>query len=83
MIPMRNRNKTLEVTVKPLTQPNTQIKLSGQGMPISDPRGPSQHTGRFGDQIILLKPIIPAIIESEIVDVIKKYKEIRDLKGTK
>ena len=76
-------NKTLEVTVKPFTQPNTQIKLAGQGMPIADPRGPSQHTGRFGDQIILLKPIIPAIIESEIVDVIKKYKEIRDLKGTK
>ena len=52
-------------------------------MPIADPRGPSQHTGRFGDQIILLKPIIPATIESEIVEVIKKYKEIRDLKGTK
>ena len=76
-------NKTLEVTVKPYTQPNTQIRLSGQGMPIADPRGPEQNSGRFGDQIILLKPMIPDIIESEIVDVIKKYKEIRDLNGTK
>jgi curved DNA-binding protein len=76
-------NKTLEVTVKPYTQPNTQIRLSGQGMPIADPRGPEQNSGRFGDQIILLKPMIPDIIESEIVNVIKKYKEIRDLNGTK
>ena len=37
--------KTLEVTVKPKTQPYIQLKLAGQGMPI-------HNTTRYGDQII-------------------------------
>lgn len=66
---------TLEVKVKERTPPNTQIKLPGYGMP-------TMH-GSYGDQFILLNPILPVTIESEIVDSIKKYKEIQNLKDTK
>lgn len=68
--------KTLEVKVKENTPPNTQIKLPGYGMPVGN-------TGMFGDQFILLNPILPAKIEQEVVDAIKKYKQIQDLKYTK
>ena len=73
--------KVMKVTVAPGTQPNTQIKLSGQGMPISDPRGPNVISGQFGDQLILLKGIIPATIEQGIINEIVKYKDIQDLKN--
>ena len=53
--------KTLEVTIKPKTQPFMQLKLAGQGMPIIN-------SNRFGDQIILLKPFIPDIIDKRIID---------------
>ena len=66
---------TLEVKVKEGTPPNTQIKLPGYGMPTIQ--------GSYGDQFILLNPILPVTIESEIVDAIKKYKEIQNLKHTK
>ena len=75
--------KTLEVTVQPFTQPNTQIKIKGHGMPISSPQSPQTNSGQFGDQLILLKPVIPSTIETEIMEIIKKYKEINDLKSTK
>lgn len=73
--------KVMKVKVAPGTQPNTQIKLSGQGMPISDPRGPNVISGQFGDQLILLKGVIPATIEQGIIDEIAKYKDIQDLKN--
>jgi len=73
--------KVLKVTVKPRTHPNTQIKLTGQGMPISDPRGPGVTSGQFGDQLILLKGVIPDTIEQGIIDEIAKYKDIQDLKN--
>ena len=69
-------DKKLRVTVQPQTQPDSQIKLTGHGMPIPG-------SGIYGNQIILLKPIIPAIIETEIVNVIKKYKDIQDLISNK
>lgn len=53
---------TLEVKVKPKTQPNTQLKIAGKGMPIIG--ASSMH----GDQIILLKPYIPDNIDSTIID---------------
>lgn len=65
----------LEVKVREGTPPNTQIKLSGYGMPTIQ--------GSYGDQYILLNPILPVTIESEIIDAIKKYKEIHNLKDTK
>jgi len=73
--------KLMKVKVREGTQPNTQIKLTGQGMPIADPRGPNQHSGKFGDQIILLKGIIPVNIEQGVIDAITKYKDIQDLKN--
>lgn len=73
--------KMMKVKIQPRTAPNTQIKLTGQGMPITDPRGPNSHSGRFGDQIILLKGIIPVNIEQGIIDEIAKYKDIQDLKN--
>ena len=43
------------------------LKISGEGMPIQD-------SSTHGDQIILIKPIIPAIIDSEITDSIMRSK---------
>jgi DnaJ-class molecular chaperone len=53
--------KTLEVTIPPKTQPYMQLKLAGQGMPIAN-------SNSYGDQIILLKPFIPAIIDESIIN---------------
>lgn len=59
--------KTLEVSVKPKTQPNTQLKIANQGMPI-------YNTTEFGDQIILIKPFIPDNIDTTIIDSILNSK---------
>lgn len=59
--------KVLEVSVTPKTQPYMQLKISGQGMPI-------QGTTQYGDQIILLKPFIPDIIDDEITESILRSK---------
>jgi DnaJ-class molecular chaperone len=54
-------NKTLEVTVPSKTQPHMHLKLGGHGLPIHG-------TNAYGDQIILLKPFIPDIIDTRITD---------------
>jgi len=59
--------KTLEVTVKPRTQPYIQLKLASQGMPIYNTNG-------YGDQIILLKPFIPDIIDETVINSIHQQK---------
>jgi DnaJ-class molecular chaperone len=59
--------KTLAVSVKPKTQPFMQLKIAGQGMPIPN-------SNQYGDQIILLKPFIPDIIDSRIIDSITESK---------
>ena len=59
--------KTLEVTVKPKTQPYIQLKLAGQGMPI-------HNTTRYGDQIILLKSFMPDIIDEQVINSINQQK---------
>lgn len=59
--------KTLNVNVKPGTQPHSQLKLGGFGMPI-------MNSGLYGDQIILLKPYIPDNIDSNLIDAIKRFK---------
>jgi DnaJ-class molecular chaperone len=59
--------KTLEVTVKPRTQPYIQLKLAGQGMPIYNSPG-------YGDQIILLKPFIPDTIDEQVINSISQQK---------
>ena len=53
--------KTLEVTIPPKTQPFHQMKIAGYGMPVTN-------SPVFGDQIILLKPFIPAIIDESITN---------------
>lgn len=60
-------NKTIQVQVRPKTQPYMQLKLSGQGMPIGN-------SGQYGDQIILLKPFIPDSISDDIVQSILRSK---------
>ena len=60
--------KTIEVTIKPKTQPHMQLRIPGHGMPISN-------TGRFGDQIVLLKPFIPDNIHNDIIDSILRNKQ--------
>jgi curved DNA-binding protein len=59
--------KTFEVTVKPKTQPYVQLKIAGQGMPIYG-------TNQYGDQIILLKPFVPDMIDEQIVSSILQSK---------
>ena len=57
--------KLLDVTIKSNTQPNQHIRIAGHGMPISE-------TGHYGDQILLLKPFIPASIDNEVIEAIKR-----------
>ena len=56
--------KTLEVKIKPGTQPYMQLKILGEGMPTLN--------GGAGDQILLLKPFIPDNIDNDIVESIKR-----------
>ena len=59
--------KKLMVTVPPRTQPHMHLKIAKEGMPIPG-------TSMYGDQIILIKPILPDIIDSEITDSIMRSK---------
>lgn len=59
--------KKVTVFVKPRTQPNMQLRLPGHGMPIKD-------TGYYGDQLILLKPIIPDTIDEDIIQSILRSR---------
>lgn len=59
--------KTLEVVVKPKTQPHTQLKIPGQGMPILN-------TADYGDQIIVLYPYMPDNIDDTIIQSINKFR---------
>lgn len=51
--------KTLAVTVNPKTQPGSLLRISGQGL---------IRNGIAGDQMILLDPFIPDIIDSSITN---------------
>lgn len=53
--------KKLEVTINPKTQPSDHIRIQGHGMPIKD-------TGFYGDQLLLLKPYVPATISQDVID---------------
>lgn len=59
--------KTLQITIKPQTQPHANIKLNGYGMPVPN-------TSLYGDQYLLIKPYIPDNISSEIIDSILRNK---------
>lgn len=59
--------KTLMVRIPPKTQPHMHLKIAGEGMPF-------QGSNIYGDQIILIKPFIPDIIDSEITDSIMRSK---------
>lgn len=60
-------DKEFEVKIAAGTQPSTQLRLAGQGMPIPN-------TNSYGDQIILIRPVIPDIIDDEIVQSILRSK---------
>jgi len=59
--------KTFTVDVKPGTQPDSTLRIEGQGLPIPN-------STDFGDQLILLKPFLPDRIDSRIIDSIKQAK---------
>lgn len=61
--------KVFEVDIKPKTQPFMQLKIQGQGMPVVG-------SSSYGDQIILIKPIIPDIIDASITESILRSKNI-------
>ncbi len=62
------RNEDIEVVIPPLTQPYYELRIKNNGMPIYNNFG-------YGDQILLLKPFIPATISKEIIEFIKTHKE--------
>lgn len=51
--------KSLDVKIKPKTQPGTTLRIPGEGLPTNY---------GYGDQMILLKPIIPDIISDSIIN---------------
>lgn len=57
--------KVLDVTIAPNSQPGSRLRIQGEGMPIN---------AGFGDQYLLLKPVIPDTIDSRIIDAIRQYK---------
>lgn len=57
--------KSLDVKVKPQTNPNGTLRITGEGLP--------KQYG-YGDQLIVLKPYIPDIIDTRIIDVINNCK---------
>lgn len=57
--------KTLEITVKPKSHPGSILRISGEGLPINND---------FGDQMIVLKPVMPDIISDAIIDSINKNR---------
>lgn len=59
--------KEFEVKIPPKTQPNTQMRIPAEGMPIFG-------SNSYGDQIILIKPFIPDIIDEEITQSILRSK---------
>ena len=59
--------KKVQVKIPPKTQPYMQMKLTGYGMPILN-------SNNYGDQLILLKPYIPDIIDQSIVDSILRNR---------
>lgn len=59
--------KTLQISIKPKTQPHANIKLAGYGMP-------TPNTNIYGDQYLLIKPYIPDNINNEIIDSILRNK---------
>ena len=69
-------NKKISITVPPGTQPHMQLKLTGQGLPVAG-------TNFFGDQIVLLKPYLPDIIDKEITDsILRTRNNVNNLKDT-
>lgn len=60
--------KTFDVKVPPKSQPNLQLRITGQGMPI-------YNSNAFGDQIIVLKPFMPDKIDDAITDSILRSKQ--------
>lgn len=61
--------KKLEVNIKPQTQPHMQLKIPKQGMPSGN--------GDFGDQILLIKPYIPANIDQSIIEAINNSQDTK------
>jgi DnaJ-class molecular chaperone len=59
--------KTFTVQVKPGTQPDSTLRISGQGLPYMNEQG-------NGDQLILIKPYIPDKIDKQITDSILRSR---------
>jgi molecular chaperone DnaJ len=57
--------KTLSVTVKPQSHPGSILRIQGEGLPMNND---------FGDQMIVLKPVMPAIISDAIIDSINQHR---------
>lgn len=60
-------DRTLEVKIPANSQPTTQLKIPGAGMP--------DRYGNFGNQIILLNPYTPDNIHKDIIETINKHNK--------
>lgn len=60
------KGTTIEVTINPKTQPSQQIRVAGYGMPLGN--------GQYGDQILLIKPVIPDNIDNDVIESIKRHQ---------
>lgn len=58
--------KDLDVTVPERTNPNTLLKIAGSGVPFN---------GSFGDQYLLINPVLPSTIDDRIIQSILKSKQ--------
>jgi DnaJ-class molecular chaperone len=57
--------KTFSVSIKPKTQPNTTLRITGQGLT----------NGQYnGDQLLLIKPFVPDKIDNDVIISILKSK---------
>ena len=55
----------INVAIKPKTQPNTTLRISGQGL---------TNGNNYGDQMLLIKPYVSDIIDNDVVISILKSK---------
>jgi curved DNA-binding protein len=58
----------LQININPMTQPFMQLRLPNKGMPV-------MNSTQFGDQILVIKPVIPANIHPDIINAINHHKD--------
>ncbi len=66
------RDRSLLLTIPPGTNPGTQLRMRGQGLPPS--ALPGQGQGRVGDLIVRVQARIPASYSPEFIDAVRRER---------